>query len=232
MQERHGDQPLPDGRFAGKDLTVNGGERAAIYHDSAFAFWMEQNADESEREEWKQKAFLGENYRQSELHGAVAFEQLKKRDRILSRTRAIKARLLEAVAEIPGAVPETVHDHKGDCGISLALLMADSHAAKRLAEVLRAEGVHCGTRFSKGIPDRHIYYHWNYIMEKRTPHLNGFPWMTGDASAFVDYSREMCPQTIDILERAVIFGITQMMSDGYVDQVCGAISKVARAMPT
>ncbi len=205
-------------------------DRAAIYHDSAYAFWMEQNADESARGEWKQKAFLGENYRQSELHGAVAFEQLKKRDAILSRTRTIKSRLAQAISEIPGAIMETVHDREGDCGISLALLMADSSAAISLATVLKAEGVSCGTKFSKDIPDRHIFYHWNYIMEKRTPHLNGFPWNSGDAAHLVKYSRDMCPQTVDILGRAVTFRITQVMTDEYVDQVCQAIAKVARAM--
>src|ERR1019366_6809554 len=63
-------------------------ERAAVYHDSAFAFWMEAQAISPEAiAAWKSLSFVGENYRMSELHGAVALEQLKKRDRILSRTR-------------------------------------------------------------------------------------------------------------------------------------------------
>ncbi len=59
--------------------------RAAIYHDSAYTFWMEGNAkgiggSPEKAEQWKRLGFLGENYRQSELHGAVAYEQLKKLD--------------------------------------------------------------------------------------------------------------------------------------------------------
>ncbi len=205
-------------------------DRAAIYHDSAYTFWMEKHCDEAKREEWKGKAFLGENYRQSELHGAVAYEQLKKRDRILDRTRAIKAKLKDAFAQLPGVELETVHDEEGDCGITLAFFMRDSDEAKRMAAVMKAEGVPCGTRFSKEIPDRHIFYHWNYIMEKRTPHLNGFPWNTEDAEHPLEYSREMCPQTVEVLSRAVTIGITQVMTDEYVDQLCLAIAKVAGVM--
>ncbi|HMD62253.1 MAG TPA: aminotransferase class I/II-fold pyridoxal phosphate-dependent enzyme, partial [Opitutaceae bacterium] len=63
-------------------------ERAAVYHDSAYAFWMEQRAEgPGAAEQWRKMCFLGENFRMSELHGAVALEQLRKRDRILARTR-------------------------------------------------------------------------------------------------------------------------------------------------
>lgn len=205
-------------------------DRGAIYHDSAYTFWMEKHCDEAKRQEWKDKAFLGENYRQSELHGAVAYEQLKKRDRILGRTRAIKARLHDAFATIPGATMESVNDEDGDCGINLAFYMSGADEAQRIAAVMKAEGVPCGTRFSKEIPDRHIFYHWNYIMEKRTPHLNGFPWSGEDADHPVEYSRDMCPRTVDILSRAVTIGITQVMTDEYVEQLCSAVKKVADAM--
>jgi hypothetical protein len=38
----------------------------------------------------------------------------------------------------------------------------------------------------------------------------------------------MCPRTIDLLGRAVMLPITQIMTDAYVGQVVGAIRKVAR----
>jgi hypothetical protein len=38
----------------------------------------------------------------------------------------------------------------------------------------------------------------------------------------------MCPRTIDLLGRAVMLPITQIMTDAYVDEVIGAIQKVAR----
>lgn len=205
-------------------------ERAAIYHDSAYTFWLEKQGTEEERQRRKQMSFLGENFRQSELHGALALEQLKKRDRILDRTRAIKRKLWEACEEIPGAEMEHVRDRDGDCGISLGLFMKDGEEAKRLAELLKAEGVRCGTKFSKDIPDRHIFYHWDYVIEKRTPHASGYPWTGTDRPCQVEYSPEDCPQSLVWLERSVVFPITQVMTDVYVDELCQAIRKVARAM--
>lgn len=205
-------------------------DRASIYHDSAYSFWMEAMAETPEAaEEWRKKCFLGENYRQSELHGAVGFEQLKKRDRILARTRAIKAQLWAACETIPGAEMEAVNDREGDCGISLVFFMDDEAEANAISEKLRAEGVKCGTMFSKQIPNRHIFYHWDYIMEKRSPHTNGFPWTSQDRPCLAKYSPDMCPNTLSWLGRAVMMPITQSMSDEYVDQVCAAIRKVAAA---
>ncbi len=204
-------------------------ERASIYHDSAYTFWMEgavKGQAPEHFEEWRKGCFLGENYRQSELHGAVAFEQLKKRDRILERTRAIKKLMWEACEELPGIRMEKSYDRDGDCGISLAIFAENGEQARQLSEMLRAEGVVCGTRFSRQIPDRHVFYHWDYIMDKRTPHASGFPWNGSD----VEYTTDMCPQSLYWLERVITFPITQKMSDLYVEQVCAAIRKVAKSL--
>jgi len=204
-------------------------ERTAIYHDCAYAFWMEgQPGDDVSKEDWRARCFLGENFRQSEVHGAIAFEQLKKRDTILARTRSIKARLWEACEVLPGARMEAVNDREGDCGISLAFFMPDTAATLSIAETLKAEGVRAGTTFSKDIPNRHIFYHWDTIMEKRSAFPDGFPWSSDVRENVAPYSKDMCPQTIDLLERCVIMPIGQKMSDAYVDDVCGAIRKVAR----
>lgn len=204
-------------------------ERAAIYHDSACTFWLEQSSsqqDQADSQEWKTRNFLGENYRLSELNGALALAQLKKREAILTRTRQVKRQLAEAAAALPGTTLEINHDVEGDCGISLAVFAESSSHAAQLAAALQAEGVNCGTRFSRQIPDRHIYYHWDYIMEKRSPHRNGFPWNGVE----VEYTREMCPRTIAWLERAVIFPITQRMSVPFVEEVCAAIRKVGQSL--
>jgi dTDP-4-amino-4,6-dideoxygalactose transaminase len=204
-------------------------ERAAVYHDSAYSFWMEQQAESpGAADQWRKMCFLGENFRLSELHGAVALEQLKKRDRVLARTRLIKSRLWPACEEIPGAKMETLNDRAGDCGISLVFFMPDPASAVEVAAALGAEGVRCGTIFSKQFPDRHIYYHWDYVMNKRSAHRNGAPWSLERGPLRVKYSMDMCPRTIDLLERAVMLPITQIMTDAYVDQLIGAIQKVSR----
>lgn len=204
-------------------------ERAAVYHDSAYAFWMEEKANnQGNGDQWQNMCFLGENFRMSEMHGAVAIEQLKKRDRILARTRLIKKRLWAACEKIQGAVMEGLNDSAGDCGISLVFFMPETSAALDIAATLTAEGIRCGTVFSKQFPDRHIYYHWDYVMNKRSAHRNGAPWTLEKKPPRVVYTKDMCPRTIALLERAVMLPITQIMTDSYIDQVVGAIQKVAR----
>jgi dTDP-4-amino-4,6-dideoxygalactose transaminase len=123
---------------------------------------------------------------------------------------------------------ETLNDRTGDCGISLVFFMPDPASAVDIAAALDAEGVRCGTVFSKQFPDRHIFYHWDYVMEKRSAHRNGAPWTLERHPPRLNYSRDMCPRTIGLLERAVMLPITQIMSDDYVDQVIEAVQKVAR----
>jgi len=215
----------------GMVITNNRGvfERAAVYHDSAYAFWMEGQAESpGVAEQWKNMCFLGENFRMSELHGAVALEQLKKRDAVLKRTRSIKARLWTACEEIPGVAMEGLNDRAGDCGISLVFFMPDAASALGVTAALSAEGVTCGTIFSKQFPDRHIFYHWDYVMNKRSAHRNGAPWSLERSPTRVNYSKDMCPRTIALLERAVMLPITQIMTDPYVEQLVSAIQKVAR----
>jgi dTDP-4-amino-4,6-dideoxygalactose transaminase len=106
--------------------------------------------------------------------------------------------------------------------------MPDPASALDIAATLSAEGIRCGTVFSKQFPDRHIYYHWDYVMNKKSAHRNGAPWSLEKKPPRVVYTKDMCPRTIALLERAVMLPITQVMTDAYVDQVVGAIQKVAR----
>jgi dTDP-4-amino-4,6-dideoxygalactose transaminase len=208
------------GAVVSNDTTVF--DRAAIYHDCAYAFWMSKTPGAIAS---GTPVFLGENFRQSEVHGAIALEQLKKLDGILNRTRAIRVKIKDALESLPGARLETFNDEEGDCGISIGFHMETREEAVRVAEMLRAEGVPFGSIFSKDIPDRHMFYHWDFLMDKRTPHTNGFPW---NGAGEHEYSKEMCPQTLDLLERNVVMKITQIMSDDYIDQCCQGIEKVAR----
>ena len=46
----------------------------------------------------------------------------------------------------------------------------------------------------------------------------------------VDYSREMCPRTLDILSRAMRLGIGMSLTDTHIRQIAAAINKVDAAL--
>ncbi len=195
-------------------------DRAACYHDSAYAFWKDRDNQLSI------KPFLGENYRMNEMSGALVLAQLDKRDAILKRCRSIKRTLLETVRTLPGFTPQRVADEAGDCGLVVVFYVADSAMAKRVAAALRAEGMGAGSIFDEGIPDRHIYYHWDYVLEQRTPDHTGYPWRNTPNPCHVKYDRQQCPRSTELLGKTVALSITQRMSDAHVASCAVALRKV------
>jgi len=207
------------GAFVTNDRTAF--ERGGCYHCSAFEFWMRLA-----NQELTIPPFVGENYRMSDLNGALALAQLRKREWILGRLREIKKRFLAGIADVKNIKMQDVPDAEGDCSTSLVFFIESSEIAKNVAAGLRDEGMAAGSVFDKGIPDRHIYYHWDYIMEKRSPDMYGHPWTDAARPCQVEYTRDMCPQSIDILSRTVSIPLTQRMSDAHVDSCICAIHKV------
>jgi 8-amino-3,8-dideoxy-alpha-D-manno-octulosonate transaminase len=193
-------------------------ERAACYHDSAYFHWVDGKISI--------EPFAGENYRLSELNGALLLTQLQKRDRILTRCREIKRRMWDELLDVKDIEFQEIPDREGDCGLSLVFFVETADRARRICEALRAEGCLAGSMFDQGIPNRHIYPHWNYILNKGTSDRNGYPWTDPNHPVHVKYSADMCPRTLDYLSRAVAIPITQAMTDEHVSGCIRAVRKV------
>jgi 8-amino-3,8-dideoxy-alpha-D-manno-octulosonate transaminase len=196
--------------------------RAAMAHDSALGFWNRIETGDLE-------PIPGNGYRMSELAGAVGLAQLDRLDGIIDAMRARKRELLAEIAGAPGLTPAPSADPEGDAGLSLNLLFPDAGQARRFAEALAAEGAPVHTIYNQGIPDRHIYRHWEYVLNKTSLNRAGFPWRGGFYKGNVEYSPEMCPRTLDVLSRTVAVSINQRMTPAHMALVGAACRKVARA---
>lgn len=194
--------------------------RAAFKHDSAMCFW---------KPGWSVRPFAGENARMCELRAAVGLVQLGRMEGILAQTRRIKARIVEGIRDLPGITVQRVADPEGDCGIVVIFYLPSGEEAKRFSEALRREGIPNGTIYNKGVPDRHIYCHWDYVMNKWTSDPTGYPWSPKYYRGNVEYSPDMCPNTLDYLGRAITIGISQRFTDADADDIIRGITKVARA---
>ena len=95
---------------------------------------------------------------------------------------------------------------------------------------LAAEGAPVHTIYNQGIPDRHIYRHWEYVLNKTSLNRTGCPWHCGHYKGSVEYSPDMCPRTLDILGRTVAVAINQRMTAIHAEQIAAAIRKVAGAL--
>jgi 8-amino-3,8-dideoxy-alpha-D-manno-octulosonate transaminase len=197
-------------------------ERAALRHDSAMCFW---NPEDTTVE-----PFPGENFRMNEMEGALGCVQFNRVEGILARTRAIQRRIQEGIADVPGVTLHQSPDPAGDCGISVAVFLDSAEKAKWFAQALRAEGIPAGSMYDKGIPDRHIYCYWDYVMRKTSGDAHGWPWTSPRHDQTRQYSPDMCPRTLNFLGRAVVFGLSQAFEERHADLIIDGVRKVAAAM--
>jgi len=196
-------------------------QRAAYMHDSALGFW---------RGEGKIKPFAGQNNRICELRAAIGYVQLGRIRGILSKTRHLKHMIVEGIHDLPGITLQRVADPEGDCGLTVVFYLDTTGEAKRFAHALDAEGIPCGTIYNKGVPDRHIYKHWDYVMNKWTHDRTGYPWAGQYYKGSVEYSEDMCPQTLDYLGRAITIGLGQKFTDSDATDIIHGITKVAERL--
>ena len=200
-------------------------DRAQNYHDTA-ACWR---PDRYGLPRYEGEVFPGENYRMSELAGAVALVQLRKLDGLLAGMRRNKKRIKDQIGDLPITF-RRLNDVEGDTAIALIFYLPDSRITARFADALQAEGVGAACIFDKGIPDWHIYAHWKHIIEKVTATPEGCPYTCPYYGKTVEYSPDMCPNTLDYLSRSIHIDIPPQMTEEDCDMIAKGITKVAKAM--
>jgi dTDP-4-amino-4,6-dideoxygalactose transaminase len=138
---------------------------------------------------------LGLKLCMTELTAAVGRAQLRKLDAILNTLRAKKAKLKEAIGQIPGARYRTLNDAEGECATLCAFLFDRAEDAARVAEAVGSR-----TMDNTGW---HVYdkmdHYMSYLKQQGRPHGRG-----------------TMPRTDDILSRSV------SLSVGVVDAGLGA----------
>lgn len=172
-------------------------EKALIFHDSsAVAYFGNQ------LENVNVPLFAGNEYRVSEIVGAIMREQLKKLDGILEDLRKNRDWLIE---NLEGTGLEVVpsHDRAGELGTVLPLRFSSEEKARKFAT---CDGIN-GT-----LPidtDKHVYSNWDAIMEKRgSADKRSDPYLREENQKLhVDYAKDMCPKTLDYLATTVYVDI-------------------------
>lgn len=198
--------------------------RAQSWHDCAACWRPDRFA--SERKEGE--LFCGENYRMSELQGAVAIAQIRKAGRYLSGYRAAKRRIIAGLKLPKGVTLQRVSDPKGDTGICLILFMPDVASTKAALPALQKAGVPAGGIYDHKVKDWHIYVHWEHILGHKSVAADGLPW-TG-AKQLPKYRKDMCPQCLDYLGRAIMIDTHWEYSATDCRAIAGAINNVLKGI--
>lgn len=191
-------------------------ERALIYHDSsAVAFFGDQ------MQGFSAEGFCGNEYRSNEICAAVLNVQLSRLDSILSDLRKSKKYIMENLRGICECIPS--NDIEGDCATTLALQFESEQDARRFAAV---DGINGTLPIDTG---KHVYKHWNVIMEKRgayNPLMDPFK-MEANKDIVPDYNADMCPETLDKLSKVVYIAINP---DDNIEQLDKKIELIKNAL--
>ncbi len=163
------------------------------------------------------KSGLGVNYRLSEIQGALGLVALDKMPMALSKLRATKKKILDAVAST-GIKVRPMHDADGDTATHVIFLMPTAEAAKKFQAATKEAGSACGI-----IADNTWHYakHWRALEDM------------GEKDFFGARTPSYAPSTMAksdaILSRAVMFGLNIIMDDASVDKIITAIKAGAKA---
>ncbi len=162
--------------------------------------------------------FMANNYRMTELQGAVALAQLRKLDSIIARRQSWCGRLTQQLGTLPGVQLPKVAEHGTHSywfyimRVDAAKLGAD---ADQFAAALKAEGVPAAAHYiTKPIYKYPLFL--NHSAFDHGPH----PFVR------VDYSKVSCPTAEAILDTCVIVAINEAYSDADLVDTVKAFERV------
>jgi len=186
--------------------------RAVSFHDTG-ANWRSKEIPDV--------PFPGLNMRMTELQGALGLVQLEKREGLIKTMRAHKKHIKEAISKC-GVQFRRLADPDGEIAICMMFFLPDAKKAAEVADALDAEGVGAGTMGQPDIPDWHIYSNWEHIINRRGNNDSGFPFTLSKRV----YSKDMCPNTLNYLRRAIHLDISPFWTDSDAEEVAVGLEKV------
>ena len=185
-------------------------ERAVRYHDQGSL----REPDGLPGDE----LFVGQNYRMSEIAGAVACEQLQKLDDILGVMRKYKKIIKEELRNIVSF--RRIDDEAGDAASTFMMLFPDAGTRERFGAALVCEGIGCGCLYG-GMP----VYLQPQIFGQKTAERGSFPF--DQFAEPVVYTEDMCPRAVEIMPRNLIVQLSPVMTEEDAADIITAVKKVA-----
>ncbi len=189
-------------------------ERAVRYHDQGMFREKEGFLTNDATD-----VFIGQNYRMSELTGAVACVQLERIDGIISEMRRIKKILKEELSSIDGLTFKRVIDDEGDIGSALVMFLPTKEQTQFFIKAMMAENIVFDCQYG-GRP----VYMIPQIFHQKTVDASGFPFNQFDEK--IVYTEDMCPVALDMMPRNAFTFIEPSMTDKDIEDIIKGVKKV------
>jgi dTDP-4-amino-4,6-dideoxygalactose transaminase len=191
-------------------------ERARCAIDPCHFFWEGRNE--------ALKPFASIGARPSEIMAAMLNVQLDRIDGIVEAMRAERDRILEGTRELEGIGLRhaPLHSPRYDCGAQVFFTLPSAEAAARFADVVPS--------VVAGRTGRHNYTEWDQILMQQGaahPALDPFR-LPENAACRREYSKEMCPRSLEILARTVMVGTDPRHTRSDTDDIIHNVGVAAR----
>ncbi len=199
--------------------------RAQSWHDTAACWRPNRFAGEQQPGE----LFCGENYRMSELQGAVALAQIRKTDTMLAGYRRACRQIKNRIEPVAGMTFRRVADESGDTCLALVFFLQDAEATKKAMLAMQQQGVPAGGIYDHKVRDWHIFTYWDHILERKHVSRDGLPWSALPPEELPRYTKDMCPRTLDLLGRAIMIDINWHYTADDCARIAEGINRGLRA---
>jgi dTDP-4-amino-4,6-dideoxygalactose transaminase len=173
----------------------------------------------------------GINFRMPELLAAVNLVQMHRLDGLLRNMRARKQMIKDGTADVAkrkGITFRTENDPAGDAAICTIFFVDSPATAQRVSDALDAENIGAGVLYKPDRRDYHVYAHWSPILEQRPWSAGGDPWRW--AQRKIEYHKEMCPRSLELLGRAVHLDVSPLLTNEDVEETVEGLNKVLNAL--
>jgi dTDP-4-amino-4,6-dideoxygalactose transaminase len=175
----------------------------------------------------------GKGCRIDELRAALLRVQLSKLPAITSAMRASKYRIRQSLQGFAELGFRRIQDPRGDTGCFLITTYPDALTARRVNEMLRAEGL---VTSPGGISNvvmaewgLHLYYNILSLVRKTSLDDRGFPWgLAENAGLAREYSKGTCPVADSLFERSLLQAIPSCLTDQDETDIMQAFAKTLR----
>jgi 8-amino-3,8-dideoxy-alpha-D-manno-octulosonate transaminase len=196
-------------------------ERAARFHDMGTIrrLFLDRSGPS------QAQTFAGENFRMSELTGAVLGAQLSKLDTMVARLRANGQAVYEGIKGLQGIRLRRRPDPEGDIGYGVYFEMKDKTTRDRCIRELRERKIPAGTLSgSVLLPIQES------VVNKRTRHPS-WPSFNSPHGKKIEYGPESCRRTLGVYDRFVQVRVgpkyTQRINNHIIDSIREVYNSVA-----
>ena len=189
--------------------------RALVFHDGGSVF-------RDHASKITTPFFAGMNFRINEILSAVLRVQLTRLDGMLDAMLTEKRLMIQALDGAGDFTFNPIHDVEGDCGTTLALLFETPERTRSALDKLHEQGVSASTPIDSG---RHVYTNWEPVLKQQGAHHPGMD-AYKRAAVPVEYTPDMCPNTLDVLARTMFLYTDPTRSREDLDVMIGKVKQV------